>query len=218
MTTEKKVTRGDIFVISAPSGSGKTTICRALLARVEGLSLSVSCTTRGRKSGEKDGVDYYFLDEVKFDKMINSKEFLETASVYGHRYGTSRRAVEAVVSKGLDAVLEIDVQGGASVKAAVPEAVRIGILPPDWESLRGRLTARARDSREEIERRLAAARLEIRELGNYDYLVVNDDLETAVRKVEWIVRARRLRRERTIGAVGRILGEEGEERNGSSNG
>ena len=96
--------------------------------------------------------------------------------------------------------------------------MRIGILPPDWETLRARLTARARDSRQEIERRLAAARLEIRELGNYDYLVVNDDLETAVRQVEWIVRARRLRRERTIDAVGRILGKEGEERDGSSNG
>lgn len=150
--------------------------------------------------------------------MLNSNEFLETASVYGRRYGTSRLAVEAIVSNGLDAVLEIDVQGGASVKATVPDAVRIGILPPDWETLRARLTARDRDSREEIERRLAAARREVRELGNYDYLVVNDDLETAVRQVEWIVRARRLRRERTIDAVGRILGKEGEERDGSSNG
>ena len=215
---EMNVTRGDIFVISAPSGSGKTTICRALLARVEGLSLSVSCTTRERKQGEVDGVDYYFVDEEKFGNMLESNEFLETASVFGCRYGTSRHAVEAIVSKGLDAVLEIDVQGGASVKAAVPGAVRIGILPPDWETLRARLTARARDSRQEIERRLAAARREIGELGKYDYLVVNDDLETAVRQVEWIVRARRLRRERTIGVVGRILGKEGEERDGSSNG
>ena len=178
----------------------------------------LAATTRERKQGEKDGVDYYFVDEGKFGNMLNSNEFLETASVYGRRYGTSRAAVEAIVSKGMDAVLEIDVQGGASVKAAVPEAVRIGILPPDGETLRARLTARARDSRQEIERRLAAARREIRELGKYDYLVVNDDLETAVRQVEWIVRARRLRRERAIGAVGRILGEEGEERDGSSNG
>jgi len=214
---EARVARGDIFVISAPSGSGKTTICRELLSRVEGLSLSVSCTTRERRPGERDGVDYYFVDEEKFGNMLNSNEFLESASVYGSRYGTSRGRVEAIVSKGLDAVLEIDVQGGASVKAAVPDAVRIGILPPDWETLRARLTSRARDSREEIERRLAAARREIVALGNYDYLVVNDDLETAVRQVEWIVRARRLRRERTIDAVRRILGE-GEERDGSSNG
>ena len=210
--------RGDIFVISAPSGSGKTTICRMLLSRVEGLSLSVSCTTRDKKPGEVDGVDYYFVDEEKFDNMLNSNEFLETASVFGRRYGTSRPAVEAIVSNGSDAVLEIDVQGGASVKAAVPEAVRIGILPPDWETLRARLTARARDSRTEIERRLEAARREIAELGSYDYLVVNDDLETAVRQVEWIVRARRLRRERTIDTVRRILGTGGEKRDGSSNG
>jgi len=212
------VTRGDIFVISAPSGSGKTTICRALLSRVEGLSNSVSCTTRERKPGERDGVDYYFVDEDKFGNMLDSNEFLESASVYGNRYGTSRLAVEAIVSKGLDAVLEIDVQGGASVKAAVPGAVRIGFLPPDWDTLRTRLIARERDSRQEIERRLAAARLEIRELGNYDYLVVNDDLETAVRQVEWIVRARRLRRERAVDTIDRILGEKGEEQDGSSNG
>ena len=212
------MTRGDIFVISAPSGSGKTTICRSLLSRVEGLSLSVSCTTRERKPGEKDGVDYYFVDDVEFGKMSDSNEFLESARVYGRRYGTSRRTVEEIVSKGFDAVLEIDVQGGASVKAALPEAVLIGILPPAWETLRKRLFERARDSREEIERRLAAARREIVELGKYDYLVVNDDLETAVRQVEWIVRARRLRRERTFGVVRRILGDEGEKRDGSSNG
>jgi guanylate kinase len=212
------VTRGDIFVISAPSGSGKTTICRELLSRVEGLSLSVSWTTRERKPGEKDGVDYYFVDEVNFGNMLDSNEFLESATVFGRRYGTSRCAVEAIVSSGLDAVLEIDVQGGASVKAAIPEAVLVGILPPDRETLRKRLFARGRDSREEMERRLAAARREIRDLGRYDYLVVNDDLETAVRQVEWIVRARRLRRERTLGAIRRIIGREGEEENGSSNG
>src|SRR4030042_1582075 len=125
--------------------------------------------------------------------MLNSTEFLEPASVYGRRYGTTRHAVEAIVSKGLDAVLEIDVQGGASVKAAIPEAVRIGILPPDWEMLRARLTARARDSRQEIERRLAAARREIRELGHYDYLGVNDALETAVRQGGGIGRTRGVR-------------------------
>ncbi len=209
---------GDLFVVSAPSGSGKTTICRAVCARVEGLSLSVSYTTRGKRPGERDGQDYYFVDEDKFDKMLNSKEFLEYASVYGNRYGTSRRALEAILADGRDAVLEIDVQGGASVKAEIPDAVRIGILPPDWETLRKRLFSRARDSREEIEERLAAARIEIRELGTYDYLVVNDDLETAVRQMEWIVRAHRLRRERKVDVIRRILGREGEERDGSSNG
>ena len=210
--------RGDIFVISAPSGSGKTTICRALLDRVEGLSLSVSCTTRERRPGEIDGKDYYFVDEEKFDNMVNSKGFLEYARVYGRRYGTSRAAVEAIVSLGLDAVLEIDVQGGRSVKASVPEAVLVGILPPDQETLRERLFARGRDTREEMERRLTEARQELAALKEYDYLVVNDDLGKAVSRVESIVRARRLRRERAYDVIDRILEDTGEGRDGSSNG
>ena len=210
--------RGDIFVVSAPSGSGKTTICRALLDRVEGLSLSVSYTTRERRPGETDGADYYFVDEEKFDNMLVSKGFLESARVYGRRYGTSRAAVEAIVSRGLDAVLEIDVQGGRSVKAAVPEAVLIGILPPDHETLRERLFARGRDTREEMERRLTEARQELAALKEYDYLVVNDDLEKAVARVESVVRARRLRRERAYDVIDRILEDTGEGRDGSSNG
>jgi len=197
--------RGDIFVISAPSGSGKTTICRALLARVEGLVLSVSYTTRERRKGESDGKDYYFVNEQEFDNMVKRKEFLEYARVYGNRYGTSYATVDAIVSRGEDAVLEIDVQGGRAVKAAVPEAVLVGILPPDRDTLRKRLFGRAREGREEMERRFEAARQEISELKRYDYLVVNKDLDTAVRQVEWIVRARRLRRERTAAVVDRIL-------------
>ena len=210
--------RGDLIVISAPSGSGKTTICRALLERVEGLSLSVSYTTRERRPGETDGVDYYFVDEVKFGNILNSNGFLENARVYGRRYGTSRAAVESIVSRGLDAVLEIDVQGGRSVKAAVPEAVLIGILPPDQETLRARLFARGRDTREEMERRLTEARQELVALKEYDYLVVNDDLEKAVARVEYVVRARRLRRERAYDVIDGILEETGEGRDGSSNG
>jgi guanylate kinase len=199
------VGRGDIIVLSAPSGSGKTTICRALLARVEGVVLSVSYTTRGKRPGETDGKDYYFVSAGEFDNMVKSKEFLEYACVYGNWYGTSRAAVDAIVASGRDALLEIDVQGGRSVKASAPEAVRIGILPPDRETLKNRLFGRGRDSRDEMERRLEAARQEMAELKMYDYLVVNNDLDTAVRQVEWIVRARRLRRERTANAVDRIL-------------
>jgi guanylate kinase len=185
---------------------------------VEGLSLSISCTTRERRPGEIDGKDYYFVDEEKFDKMVNSKGFLEHARVYGQRYGTSRAAVEDIVSGGLDAVLEIDVQGGRSVKAAVPEAVLVGILPPDQETLRDRLFARGRDTREEMERRLTEARQELAALKEYDYLVVNDDLGRAVSRVESIVRARRLRRERAYDVIDRILEDTGEGRDGSSNG
>jgi guanylate kinase len=212
------LSRGDVIVISAPSGSGKTTICRALLARVERLVLSISYTTREKRKGESGGKDYFYVSEQEFDKMVDCKEFLEHARVYGHRYGTSFATVDAIVSGGDDAVLEIDVQGGRCVKASIPEAVLIGILPPDCGTLRERLERRARDSREDMERRYEAARQELSELKRYDYLVVNKDLDTAVRQVECIVRARRLRRERMAGVVDGILRENGEGRNGSSDG
>jgi guanylate kinase len=197
--------RGDVFVISAPSGSGKTTICRSLLQRVEGLELSISYTTRPRKPGETDGKDYYFINDEKFDRMLFLKEFLEYASVYGNRYGTSRAGVLSIVSRGVDAVLEIDVQGGGEVKETLPEAILVGIFPPDWETLARRLTGRGRDSREEMETRLEAAGREMRELLAYDYLLVNDDLEKAVTQMEWIVRAHRLRRERVRARMEKIL-------------
>jgi guanylate kinase len=213
-----EVTRGDIIVISAPSGAGKTTICRALLSRVEDLVLSVSYTTREKRNGESGGKDYYYVNETQFGKMKDCKEFLECARVYGNWYGTSSAAVDAIVSQGKDALLEIDVQGGRSVKAAVPDAVLIGLLPPDRETLRKRLVGRARDSREDMERRLDAAWKEIAELKGYDYIIVNRDLEKAVRQVECIVRARRSRRERTAELVDRILREKGEGRNGPGDG
>ena len=197
--------RGDVFVISAPSGSGKTTICRLLLEKVEGLELSISYTTRPRKNGETEGKDYHFISDDKFDKMISLKEFLEYATVYGRRYGTSRDAVGKTVSRGTDVVLEIDVQGGRKVKEALPGAVLIGIFPPDWETLSRRLQDRGRDSREEMEARLEAAGKEMTELLTYDFLVVNDSLEKAVTQVEWIVRAQRLRRERVRRTRERIL-------------
>lgn len=197
--------RGDVFVISAPSGSGKTTICRMLADRVEAMEISVSYTTRVRKNGEAAGKDYYFISNEEFDKMISLKEFLEFARVYGNRYGTSRKTVESIVGRGVDAVLEIDVQGGRKVKEALPGAVLIGIFPPDGETLSRRLAGRGRDSREEMAARLEAAGKEMKDLFSYDYLVVNDSLEKAVRQVEWIVRAQRLRRERVRGRLERIL-------------
>jgi len=206
------MTRGDIIVISGPSGSGKTTIYRALLSNMAGLSVSVSYTTREKRAGETEGDDYYYVDEQEFDNMINCNEFLEYAKVFGNWYGTSRSVTEAIVSGGNDALLEIDVQGGSAVKTAVPEAVLIGILPPDRETLRERLFNRARDSREDIERRLEEAWKEIAQLRNYDYIVVNKDLETAIRQVECIVTACRLRRKRAKDAVSAILHEKGDVR------
>lgn len=210
--------KGDVFVISAPSGSGKTTICRMLLERLENIELSISYTTRPRKRGETDGKDYYFIKPEKFDKMINLREFLEFASVYGNRYGTSREAVRAIVSRGRDAVLEIDVQGGRKVKQELPGAVLVAIFPPDWRSLEKRLVGRGRDSSEEMRARLRAAADEARELLSYDYLVVNDDLEAAVSRVEWIVRAARLRRERALVRLAKIVYGTGKENHGESDG
>lgn len=203
--------KGDVFVISAPSGSGKTTICRRLLEKVEGLELSVSFTTRGRRRGETDGKDYHFIRPEEFDIMKFSKAFLEHASVYGNLYGTSREEVGSIVSRGHDALLEIDVQGGRKVKEALPDAVRIAVFPPDWRSLERRLFGRARDSREEMEERMRAAAREARELLSYEFLVVNDELEAAVTRVEWIVRAHRLRRERARVRMERIIPRLGKE-------
>ena len=202
---------GDVFVVSAPSGAGKTTICRKLLERVKGLDLSVSYTTRPRKPGEKEGKDYYFVTTDIFDKMVNSKVFLEYASVYGNRYGTSRGTVEAIVSRGRDALLEIDVQGGRKVKSALPGAVMVAIFPPDRQSLERRLSRRGRDSREEMEERMRAGAREARELLTYDYLVLNDDLDAAVSRVEAVITAHRLRRERAGRHMERIITRIGKE-------
>ena len=201
--------KGDVIVISAPSGSGKTTICRMLVKRLDNMELSISYTTRPRKKGEVDGTDYYFIEPEKFDKMNSSGEFLEFASVYGHRYGTSREAVRSIVSRGKDAVLEIDVQGGKQVKEELPDAILVAVFPPDRRSLENRLIGRGRDSAEEVRDRLRAADDEARELLSYDYLVVNDDLEAAVRRVEWIVRAARLRRVRAFDRLAKIFGGRG---------
>lgn len=202
---------GDVFVISAPSGTGKTTICRTLLERVDALQLSVSYTTRPRKPGEEEGKDYYFVPPDIFDKMINSKAFLEYASVYGNRYGTRRDTVEAILSRGDDALLEIDVQGGRKVKEALPGAVMVAIFPPDRRTLERRLSGRGRDSREEMEERIRAGVREARELLAYDYLVLNDDLEAAVSRVEAIIKAHRLRRERAGRRMERIFTQTGKE-------
>lgn len=203
--------KGDVFVISAPSGSGKTTICRRLLEKVEGLELSVSYTTRDRKRGETDGKDYHFISAKEFDKMKISNAFLEHASVYGNLYGTSREEVHSIVSRGHDAILEIDVQGGRKVKESLPDAVRVAVFPPDWRALERRLVGRGRDSREEMEERMGAAAREARELLSYEFLVVNDDLEDAVARVEWILRAHRLRRERARERMERIIPRIGKE-------
>ncbi len=203
--------KGDVFVISAPSGSGKTTICRRLLQEIDRLELSISYTTRRLKEGEQEGLDYFFVDQPEFDKMMNYKEFLESASVYGNSYGTARKTVQSIIDRGNDALLEIDVQGGCNIKQAMPEAVLVAIFPPSWQTLRTRLFGRGRDSKEEMDARLAAARKEMLVLLGYDYLVVNDDLDLAVSNVSRIIHAHRHRCERAGSVIRSILFQPGEE-------
>jgi guanylate kinase len=187
-----------------------------LLERVEGLRLSVSYTTRPRKEGERHGTDYYFTNPDNFDKMISSGAFLEHAQVYGNRYGTARETVESITASGDDVLLEIDTQGGLSVRERMAGAVLVALFPPSWEALRGRLRRRGRDDEEEMTLRLAAAGREMRSLLAYDYLIVNDDLDAAIAQVEAVVRCHRVRRERARGAIESILKETGEG-NGTSN-
>lgn len=185
--------RGILFVISAPSGAGKSTICRRLLQRrTKDLKYSISCTTRAPRPGEKHGKHYFFLSKEEFKHKIQRAEFLEWAVVHENYYGTPRGFVEAQTKDGMNLLLAIDVQGAASIRRKVPEAVLIFIAPPSMESLRERLAAR-RDSAESIAKRLSAAKAEMAAAKNFDYMVVNDDLDQAVAQIECILTAESLR-------------------------
>lgn len=184
---------GHLFVISAPSGAGKTSLVRALVAASTRLCVSVSHTTRLRRDGETDGVDYHFVDAATFADMIAAGAFLEHATVFDHAYGTARRSVAARLEAGDDVILEIDWQGARSVRAAVPDAISIFILPPSVAELERRLRGRG-DRAESIVRRMQDAQREMSHYGEYDYLVVNDDFDRALAALDAIVSAARLRR------------------------
>ena len=171
---------GELFIVSGPSGTGKGTICKRLLTEMPHLELSVSATTREKREGEEEGVNYYYLDKETFKKRIEEGGFLEYAEVFGNYYGTPRKMVEERLSQGKDVVLEIDVQGAKQIKETYPEGIFIFILPPSLEELRNRLIKRGTDTMEVIENRLSQAMGEIRQMFEYDYFVVNDDLDEAV--------------------------------------
>lgn len=188
--------KGCLFIIAAPSGAGKTTLVRALLAQDAALQLSVSHTTRAPREGEENGRDYHFIGVETFRAMREAGEFLESAEVHGNYYGTSRGWIEQQMVAGRDIVLEIDWQGARQVREVFPDAVSVFILPPSIEVLEARLRGRATDSEEVITRRLSEARAEIDQVAEYDYLVVNDDFEQARLDLISVIRSQRLRGER----------------------
>jgi guanylate kinase len=185
--------RGRIFVLSAPSGGGKSTLAQAVMARTADVVRAITCTTRPQRPGEKDGRDYYFLAPAEFERRRQAGEFLEWASVHGHFYGTSRREVERLCTQGLDVLLVIDYQGAASLRQQNREATYIFILPPSLAELERRLRERNAEDEVTLHKRLAVAPQEMAHYPFYDYVVVNDDFEAATQQLQAIILADRCR-------------------------
>jgi len=188
--------RGILFIISAPSGTGKTTLCKQITTNIPGLWHSISYTTRKPRAGEEHGREYFFIDEATFQDMIDRHEFVEWARVYGHLYGTPRKSLADKIEQGIDVLLEIDVQGALQVKKKFDEAVSVFILPPSMTVLRERLQTRASDSPDEIQRRLHKVKEEVWSYREYTYIVRNDDLTRSLRDLENIFLAERLKTKR----------------------
>jgi len=182
---------GVLFIISAPSGTGKTTLCKQLITSIPGIWHSISCTTRKPRPGEEHGREYFFIEETTFQEMIDRHEFVEWARVYGHLYGTPRQSLADKLDQGIDVLLEIDVQGALQVKKKFDDAVSIFILPPSMAALRTRLQTRASDAPEEIQRRLEKVKEEVWSYREYTYIVRNDELGRSLRELETIFLAER---------------------------
>jgi guanylate kinase len=197
--------RGSLFVVSAPSGAGKTTLIRQALPDLGPVQFSVSATTRARRSGEQEGVDYYFVTREAFDGMVAREEFLEWARVHENAYGTPAAPVRAALDAGADVMLDIDVQGAAQVRARMPESVQILVVPPSFEVLRRRLEGRGQDDPESVAVRLRNAKAELARFREYDYVIINDDLREAVDNLKGIIRARRVAVARLEPRVSAIL-------------
>jgi guanylate kinase len=193
---DSDIPRGILFVISSPSGGGKGTIIRRVLDDVRDLSYSVSFTTRAPRQGEVDGREYFFVTQPVFERMVAEGEFLEWACVHGNLYGTAKRQVAEETAAGTDIVLEVDVQGAASVRQLALDSVSIFILPPSYEVLRERLIARGTDGPEELEMRLRSAPEELRQYEAFDYVIINEEIDRAASQLAAIIHAERTRRVR----------------------
>jgi guanylate kinase len=198
---------GNLFVIVAPSGTGKTTLVAELLKREAGMRLSISYTTRAPREGEADGREYHFVPAAEFERMIAAGEFLEHALVHGNHYGTSRRWIERELAGDHDVLLEIDWQGAAQVRRMFPHLVGMFILPPSIEELRRRLQGRGKDAPETIDRRIAGAREEISHVLEFEYIIVNDRFDQALEEIRSVVRAARVSRARQSIRLAKLIDE-----------
>lgn len=197
--------RGILFVVSSPSGGGKGTLIQRVLRQLPNLSYSVSYTTRKPRNGEVDGREYFFVSPETFNEMIEKNEFLEWAIVHGHLYGTSRFQVARDVSRGRDIILEVDVQGAASIRLLVRDAVSVFILPPSLELLRERLIARGTDAPDELEVRLRNAPEELKAYKAFDYVIINDDVERAAGQLAAVIEGERVRLSRQEEKINRVV-------------
>ena len=192
-------------MVAAPSGAGKSSLVNAVLARDPALSLSISFTSRGPRPGERHAEHYHFVDDAEFQRMIDAGDFFEYARVHGDWKGTARQSVEPQLATGRDVLLEIDWQGARQVRAKVPDAVSIFILPPSRQALEDRMRRRAQDSEETIARRLAAAQEEMSHYAEFDYVIVNEDFAVATEDLASVITASRLRREAQVARHARLL-------------
>ena len=203
---EQRTTRGQLFIVSAPSGTGKTTLVERLVQCVPDLRMSRSYTSRPARVGEQDGVDYNFITREQFELMVREGQFLEWADVFGNCYGTCAADTDAMLARGEDVVLVIDVQGARQVRSRGIETIGIFVLPPSAKVLEQRLRGRSKDSEEQIRRRLEVASAEVDEYSQYEYVVVNDDIEAAVGRLQSIVGAERARVKRVREDAEAIIG------------
>jgi len=198
-----KINRGLVLIVSSPSGAGKTTICKKLIQDIENLSLSVSVTTRLKRQNEIDGKDYFFKSDEEFDKMVKEEKFLEHARVFGYSYGTLKSEINSKITNGINVIVDIDWQGTRQIEEHIPDdIVKIFILPPSIKELEKRLGARATETQDSFKKRMSEARKEISHYNEYDFIIINDDLQESVNKIKLILSSESLRRHRQVGLSG----------------
>ena len=195
-----KINRGLVLIVSSPSGAGKTTICKKLIQDIENLSLSVSVTTRLKRQNEIDGKDYFFKSDEEFDKMVKEEKFLEHARVFGYSYGTLKSEINSKITNGINVIVDIDWQGTRQIEEHIPDdIVKIFILPPSIKELEERLGARATETQDSFKKRMSEARKEISHYNEYDFIIINEDVQESVNKIKLILNSESLRKHRQVG-------------------